>query len=542
MKTKIIFICILLLAFFLRFWKLDIYPPSLNWDEVSIGYNAYSILKTGKDEWGFSSPLSFRAFGDYKLPVFVYSDVLSVGILGLNEWAVRVPSALAGLGIVVVLYFIILRLSGKSSYALWGMFLAACLPWSVFLSRIALEANLALFLSCAAFFSFLVGLNKPRFLILSSLLLGLSLFSYNSSRIVSPILALSWVVIYFKKIKVFPREALISGVLFLSFILLMVPMALLSDSSARYRWTELLDEGALATINGERVRSTLPPAFAKLIHNKVTYFITQSSKNYIFHFNPDFLFLNGGSNYQFNIPQFGLIYIASFPFLVIGIFKTFKEKQRWQIASILWLLTAPIPAAVTRDAPHALRSLMMIPPLIILASLGFQSFLDKIKYNKFSTAVLVIILLISTGVFWQNYTTNYSINYSWAWQYGYKDIAGYIKNHDDKYQQIFVTKKYGEPHEFLLFYLNYKPYKYMNADNLLRYQKSDWYWVDRFDKFVFINDWEIKDKAKCDTGKKCLLITSPGNYAGNWEKVSTVNFLDGKEAFDILEENYGKSI
>jgi len=38
---------------FLRLYKIDSNPPALNWDEVSHGYNAFSILRTGADEWGF---------------------------------------------------------------------------------------------------------------------------------------------------------------------------------------------------------------------------------------------------------------------------------------------------------------------------------------------------------------------------------------------------------------------------------------------------------------------------------------------------------
>ena len=61
-KWKILLLAgIVLLAFFLRFYKVTEIPPSLNWDEVSIGYNAYSILKTGRDEWGVFLPIHFKA-------------------------------------------------------------------------------------------------------------------------------------------------------------------------------------------------------------------------------------------------------------------------------------------------------------------------------------------------------------------------------------------------------------------------------------------------------------------------------------------------
>ncbi|PIV02180.1 glycosyl transferase, partial [Candidatus Shapirobacteria bacterium CG03_land_8_20_14_0_80_40_19] len=58
-------ILIILLSLFLRIYCLQEVPPSLNWDEISHGYNAYSILKTGKDEWGKTFPLIFQAYGDF---------------------------------------------------------------------------------------------------------------------------------------------------------------------------------------------------------------------------------------------------------------------------------------------------------------------------------------------------------------------------------------------------------------------------------------------------------------------------------------------
>src|SRR3989344_741922 len=104
---------ILSLALFLRLWMLGSLPPSLSWDEVSTGYNAYSILQTGKDEWGFKYPISFRAYGDYKLPGYIYLDVPFVAMFGLNEWGVRLPSAILGVGLVVVVFLILRKLSNN---------------------------------------------------------------------------------------------------------------------------------------------------------------------------------------------------------------------------------------------------------------------------------------------------------------------------------------------------------------------------------------------------------------------------------------------
>jgi len=165
---------ILIIAVLLRVWNLTDFPPSLNWDEASLGYNAYSLLKTGRDEWGMIMPTILRAFGDYKLPVYSYMAVPWQMIFGQTVVAIRLVSVLAGVLTVLVVY----RLGGK-----WAALVAAVIPWSVFLSRIALEANLAvlmlslglalllnkkytlsiIFITAVAFlclcFSFLIGLS-----------------------------------------------------------------------------------------------------------------------------------------------------------------------------------------------------------------------------------------------------------------------------------------------------------------------------------------------------------------------------------------------
>lgn len=529
---KIIFIVILALAIFLRIFKLDIIPPSLNWDEVSLGYNAFSILQTGKDEWGESFPLSFRAYGDYKLPGYVYLDTIFVSIFGLNEWGVRLPSVFLGVGLVV-LVFLILKKFRDMSVAFWGMFVAAILPWSLITSRIALEAQLALFLTTLGVYCFYKGLKNPRWFILSALSLGLTIFSYNSSRVVTPLLIVGLAILYWKEISN-KKLALLSIAIFGVFFSLALPRALLQDSSARYRWTMILDEGAINRINEMRGNSELPAVLPKVVYNKITYSIAEISKNYLSHFSPNFLFLNGGSNYQFSVPGSGLVYPILAPFLLLGFWKILKQRKKSYLFTGWWLMVAVIPAAITRDSPHALRSLIMIPPVIIIASLGITIFLSVLgKRKQIIKVVLVSLFIGSLYLFWQNYTNEYVKNYSWVWQYGYEQASEFIKKEGNNYDQIFITKRYGEPHEFVLFYLNYDPEKYRNDRNLVRYQKSDWFWVDGFDKYIFINDWEIKEKAVCSV--ECLLVTSPGNYPIDSKLLEKVNFLDGKEAFDIVE-------
>src|SRR3990167_9276367 len=136
MKINKLLIIALFIASILRLWNLGNIPPSLTPDEASLGYNAYSILKTGRDEYGKFLPIIFKSFGDYKPGLYVYLSVPFIASLGLNEFAVRLPGAIAGVISVWLLYLIVGLLFPKNkSQAIISAFIMAVNPWSIYFSR-----------------------------------------------------------------------------------------------------------------------------------------------------------------------------------------------------------------------------------------------------------------------------------------------------------------------------------------------------------------------------------------------------------------------
>ena len=155
-KPIILFFVVLLIASILRLYDLGKVPKSLNWDEVALGYNAYSILKTGADEYGKFMPVVLQSYDDYKPALYTYLAIPTVGFLGLTELAVRLPSVLAGIGAVAIVYFLVLQIIGNKSVniagkevspyviALTASFFLAISPWHIQFSRIAFESNVGL--------------------------------------------------------------------------------------------------------------------------------------------------------------------------------------------------------------------------------------------------------------------------------------------------------------------------------------------------------------------------------------------------------------
>src|SRR3990167_6572162 len=145
MKFKSTLLLIIILASLLRIWNLNNFPVGFNADEAAIGYNAYSLLQTGKDEYGSSFPLSFKSFGDYKPGMYFYFVIPFVATLGLNEWAVRLPSALLGIGTVVLIYFLAIEIFKDRSVGILAALFLAISPWHIHFSRGGWETNAATF-------------------------------------------------------------------------------------------------------------------------------------------------------------------------------------------------------------------------------------------------------------------------------------------------------------------------------------------------------------------------------------------------------------
>lgn len=522
-KNKILFIFILLIALFLRFYKLDQFPPSLNWDEISHGYNAYSIFKTGNDQWGTHMPIfNFRAYGDYPTTLNMYLTIPFVAIFGLNEWSIRLPSAILGLGIVILSFFLTQKLFNNKKLSYLVMFLCAISPWTLFTSR-------AVFQSTIAQFFLLLGLTlflyKKKFL--GAVFWALSAYAYHNTRIISPLLFATFIFLYFPK---FWKDKKIIFSIFI-FSLLIIPNILnliMPSSRARGKWVFIINENAINIINENRNKSNLPPFINRLANNRYTYFTGHVIKNYTDFFNPKLLFFKGSGQHQFNIPNHGILYFITLPFFYLGLFKVlFRIRYKNNLFLILWTLIGLIPAVITYGDFAVLRSFTIIPIPLIFISIGLLSL------KKISFYTIHLIIIIQSILYLNNYFTQYPNQYSQSWQYGYKEAISYIKENQDNYKQIFISKKYGEPHEFLLFYLPYNPEKLLKNDIVWDFH-DNWYWVDKIDKYNFINDWEVLEKTK-DIKEKTLLITSPYNYNQENKLLKTINFKDGKPAFHIVE-------
>lgn len=545
-KYHLAILAVVITAFFLRFYKVQEIPPSLNWDEVSIAYNAYSILKTGKDEWGQFLPVHFKAYGEYKLPAQIYISIPGIAIFGLNEMGVRITPVIYGTLTVLVMFFLGKELFENNLLGLISAFLLAISPWHIQLTRASFESSLAtLFITLGMWF-LVKGFTKKKWFIFSMIPFALSIFTYNSARIFTPIFLISFALLY-KNIFIRSKKIILfSLILFTILLLPLTPFLFSGERSARYKLVSITDDpGLIPRINENRGHSNLPQPLSRLIHNKYTYVTFYFTKNYLAHFTPQFLFISGAPHKQHHVQNMGELYYFQAPFLLLGLAALFYLKHKFRGLLVAWLLLAFVPVSITNDSiPHALRTLIAAPFYQLISAYGFIISLGWIKERKavikMSAGVLLMIIIAASLKYYLNqYYNVYPKMYSRDWQYGYKQVVDYIGKHKNEYDEIVFTRHFGEPHMFTLFFLNYDPLRYQNDPNLVRFETYDWVRVLRFDKFYFpdLGDkgTQYEDIIKQNPGKKMLFIGKSGDFPKDKQKFLTVNFLNGDEASEVVE-------
>lgn len=548
MKIKILLllITILILAFVLRFYKVTQNPPSLNWDEVSIGYNAYSILKTGRDEWGEFLPLHFKSYGEYKLPAQIYSSIPGIYFFGLNELGVRITPVLYGTLTILVAFLLGEAIFENSIIGLLGALLLAISPWHIHLTRASFESSFAFFWVSLAIYFLVKYIKKKKSLqlIFSVVCFAVSVYTYNSTRVFTPLFLLAIILLYKKDFLAFKRASLISLVIILGLLLPLVPFVLSGQGGARYKLVSVADDpGLVLRINESRGNLKLPQPLPSIVHNKVTYLSLTYLKNYLSHFSIDFLFLSGAPHKQHHSQNVGELYLFQLPFILYALYDLFRNKNSFAALLITWILISFIPVAITNDSiPHALRTLVANMPFQLLTAFGIFRFVQNLRQRKTRFYISIFLGLVTVFSFlryYLNFLTDYPVKYSRDWQYGNKQVVEFIKENFKKYDLITYTRHFGEPHMFTLFYLKYDPAEYQTNKNLVRFETYDWVRVLKFDKLFFpdLGDTGTKfvDIIASNPGKKMLFIGKHTDFPDSVTRLKQINFLNGESAFDIVE-------
>ena len=491
MKSKALLLGIILLAFVLRFYRLADYP-ALNADEAAIGYNAYSLLTTGMDEHGNPWPIHFQSFNDFKPGLYFYLVLPFVKLLGLTELAVRIPGALIGVATVLALYFLVKELFKSERLALVSSLFLAISPWHLHFSRGGWEVNTATFLIVLGLWLFFKALAKPRYYLFSVVSFVLSLYAYHAARIIVPLLGLGLLIIYWGQLKRNLKTLAVAAGIGL---ILLFPLALDFTKGAvvsRVAGVGLFsDPGPLSRINEQRGQhADFQGLGAKLLHNKAVNYGLAFAQNWAEHFWGEFLFLSGDDIQRNKVPETGTMYLVDLIFILAGIVAIARNSKGWG-PILIWLLLAPLGAALTFQSPHALRAQNMVVPLVVISAHGLMTmvrWLQKLKNKKLlAVGYWSLVILVGWGLarYLHIYYVHLAKEYPFSSQYGLKELVSYVGNEENKYKKVWVTDRYDQPYIMFLFYLQYPPQKFQGAHQLTPRDSYGFSTVRDFDKFHF---------------------------------------------------------
>ncbi|HVZ67439.1 MAG TPA: glycosyltransferase family 39 protein [Patescibacteria group bacterium] len=540
-------VVIFLIAAFLRLYQLGVNPPSLTWDEVAWGYNAYSLGIDGHDEFGRFLPHDYlESFGDFKPPVYAYLDIIPVRLFGLNAFATRLPSAIFGILTVLMSYFLVKEIFHKDksegeAIALITSFLLAISPWHIMLSRAAFEANVSTFFIVTGVWAFLASVQGKRWLlILSAVSFVLSMYTFNTARIVSPLLVLILAFAFRKKLLDQKKVTISAFVVGLLLILPTVQFLLSPQAGLRFKEVNIFSDVSVVERANQEILNSKNSILSKVVDNRRVLYAIEYVKHYFDNLSPRFLFISGDGNPKFSTQNVGQMYIWEVVFFISGILFLIRKKQgNWWLVPV-WLLVGIIPAATARETPHALRIETTLPTFQILVAYGLfwigkyvfelKNKVIGIKLSRVIGVAFVLVIFANFFYFWRDYTVNYKYDYSGEWQYGYEDSINYVNSVKEKYDYVQVTNALGRPYIYYLFFTKTNPGDFRKEAKITR-DPFGFVDVEGFGKYKFPNSFEISK----DKNKKVLYIATPYKLPENARILKTFCLLDGKPVLVAYE-------
>lgn len=445
-------VALVALAAWLRVTRLADLPAGFFCDEAGLGYSAYSILKTGRDETGALLPLFFWSFDvSYKNPVFIYSAVPLVALFGLNEFAVRLTAALYGAGTVAAMFFLGRALLGTWVGLLAALLLAVC-PWHLHFSRIAFELITFPFFFVLAATGCIRFLRGERGLSAAGVCAGLCLYTYAAAKLFVPLFLLGFTLLAAKPLLRRRREAVRAGLLLL---LVAAPVAVFDvrhgDLAGMYfRENTFLDA---AVPVGDLAR--------------------RFAANYAAFFSPDFLFRAGDSLVvRHAVPGHGELYPLFAPLLVAGVWAAVRRRDPALRVALWWLAAYPVAAALMHEIPSASRGIVGAPAFCLLAAVGGWTLVHAVRRlairPAFAAVLPVVVAIVGLGLlgadtarYWARYADEYprySAKSYTGFQFGHRQVVDYFRAHRDDYD-LLALQAYlnNQPQAFLLFYDAFPP-------------------------------------------------------------------------------------
>jgi len=378
-------VALVLFSALVQFAALRTNPPGFFLDESSVAYNAHTISQSGHDEHGAAWPLFFRAFGEFKNPVYIYLLAGVFRLTGPGILAARALSATLGLLTILMLGLLAFRLTQARSTALLFSLLVLFTPWAFELSRLVLEV--AIYPFAITLFLLVVwnAASKPAWSVTQICALAGTLavltYSYSIGRLFAPLLALSLVV--------FVNRRRLPGLLltWLVYALTLIPLFVFQQRhpgalTSRFHYLSYLKPESTAV---RVVSEFIKHYFANL--NPWRLFVTETAK----------------TNELVHVPGPPAMLTVTAALIVVSLVLLFKQKKfdAWWRFVFCGLLASLVPASLTTDNFHMLRLAPLVVFLLVLTIPALHCLVNAGTRWKRAVLLGVMFLICAQGLLFQ---------------------------------------------------------------------------------------------------------------------------------------------
>lgn len=494
---------IFLIAVALRMWRLD--HLELFGDEVDAGFQAYSLLKTGRDFRGNFLPLYMHSLSEWRAPLLMYAMAPFVGIFGLNEWGVRLTAAFWGLADMAVFYWLLKEFKVKESVSLTALFLLAVLPWHIQYSRTAFELTLMAGLILLG----LVFLKKKKDA-WAAIFLGLSIYAYNTANVYVPFLTVLTVVMDEQRDKL--KRVVKMGLLVGLVTAPMLWMIVSGHAGDRFRLVSVFSSKEIVgQIN--QFRNWDESRIVKLFYNRPSYWLVKILRNYGHALSTDFLFGEGDTTFRHSLHRVGNLYWAMLPMILLGLIKAKKRPDKFWLG---FLAIAPAAAAVTIDGGyHASRLFLLIFPMVYFAAKGMVWLATKLPVMAIGLAMILVFEFLNFQVYyWRLYPLE-----SWRWwHWGYKEIMTELKKQEGNFDKLLIENTYEPALIRYWFWTKSEPNKQLfEQDDKMRAGQVNGFDGFCFKKRICFVNFGNRFEPEMIEENKLYMISQDRNVAGVWD-------------------------
>lgn len=444
-----LFLFILFIAAFIRFFNFPEIPAGFNQDEAAIAYDSYSIMHYGIDRNGYHFPVYPISWGAGQGPFYMYFAIPFMWLFGSTVFGFRIGNVILSIVSVISIFFA-MKNSFSTREGIIAMFLFAISPWNIILSRWALDANPlpSLFIISFCCLTYAINTRRTLFYLLAAGLFAVSLYTYGTSYVVIPLFLLLTIPYLLLHKKITWQQTLLSGIVFVAGTFPLILFILVNYLGLGEINTPLFSVPKLTALRSDAIfRHFTDDPLHQLKDSLSSYFTFVIGQKVIHPWN--------------GIRQFGILYPFSSLFIIAGIaialinvkFKTFHYHYLYCAmffsCSVLTLLIHP----------NVNRIHIVYVPVICLAAAAIA---HLSKTSKLIFHTVITVYLISFLSFCHYYIHDYNEQFMDAAFYeSYEEAIQFADAEAEG--TIYVSSSIGSAYIRTLFHVKTDPYTFIDT-------------------------------------------------------------------------------